>query len=514
MVELEHSPGPRPGSLLQRLGDARWFRLAVTGLVGTALFVIGVMYLDLDKEPDVATYLVSGGVQARAGLPVAVRVSAHLADSRRSAPVRISNVRLNGQPVTPTVTGDDPAILVVPLPGDIGDSATITMVAATERGERELSVTLPVVHGRATAGVPDRARDTVSEVATAHRVSILPEAGELAANMENRVFVRVLSKAGDPVADARVTITHAALKDGSVRLVTDGSGLAAFNLPGDQPTFRLGVTVRSGEDLTETDALFRVFGRRMRLDTTPVVAAPGQPAQATLTTWESDARVFCDVLVDGAWVRSQVLTAARGKARMDLSGLPPGLHRVQCYEHPLEPGDAFATAPLLIADGPPLDALLAEVRGRALVRDAVAVAGPGTDPALAAGYWQAMLREPPEAPRILASTREDDLAARQATHDRRKARLLLGFAGVMFIVLLWVAEHLVKHTLETRDRMRAFAIESELDGVPAELDELMPASLSGRHSLVRARSVLLAVVVFGAILANILGLIGLFALIR
>ncbi|MEZ4265073.1 MAG: hypothetical protein R3F39_01755 [Myxococcota bacterium] len=514
MTTSEHPPPLRPSSRLQRLGDARWFRLSLTGLVGSALFVIGVMYLDLDREPDVASYLVAGGEQARAGLPVVVRVSGHLADARRGTEVRVSRVRLDGKPVEAAVVGDSPAIVSVPIPENAGDHVEIAMLASSDRGETELLFKLPVVHGRATSGLPELARVSLPEVTTAHRVTILPEAGELAANMDNRVFVRVLSRAGEPVAGARVTIAHAALPDGEAALVTDGSGLAAFTLAGNQPSFRLGITVRSGEDRTETDALFRPYGRRMRLDTTPIVAAPGASVVATLTTWESEARVFCDLVVDGAWVRSEALTTARGKAKLELTGLPKGLHRLQCYEHPLDPGESFATAPVVIADGPPLDALLSEVRGRALVRDKVATAPLGTDPVLAAGYWQAILRETPQPPRILASTREDDLAARTAAHDLRKARLLLGFAGVMLIVFLWVAEHLVRHTLHTRDRMRAFAIESEMDGEAADMDGLMPAVFSGRDSLVRARSILLGIVVAGAIIANVVGLLALFAMIR
>jgi hypothetical protein len=510
MMDAEQSPVPRSASRLQRLGDARWFRLGVTGLVGSALFVIGVMYLDLDREPDVASYLVAGGEQAKAGLPVAVRVSGHLADARRSTPTRVTHVHLDGKPVAADVAGDDPAIVSVPVPDNAGDSIEISMLATSERGETELRFTLPVVHGRASSGLPELARISLPKVATAHRVTLLPEAGELAANMDNRVFVRVLSREGDPVSGARVAVTHASLPKGEVALVTDGSGLAAFTLAGNQPSFRLGISVRSGEDLTETDALFRPFGRRMRLDTEPVVAAPGTAVVATLRTWESDVRVFCDLVVDGAWVRSEALTTQRGKATLELRGLPKGLHRLQCYEHPLDPGESFATAPIVVAEGPPLEALLAEVRGRALVRDKVATAPLGTDPALAAGYWQAILRDTPQPPQILASTREHDLEARTAAHDRRKARLLLGFAGVMLLVFLWVAEHLVRHTLLTRDRMRAFAIESEM----ADMDGLMPAALSGRGSLVRARAILLAAVVAGAILANVIGLLALFAMIR
>ncbi|MCB9787585.1 MAG: hypothetical protein H6744_12965 [Deltaproteobacteria bacterium] len=503
----------RSGTRWQRLGDARWFRLTVTGLVGLALFVIGVMYLDLDREPDVTSFLVVSGAQARAGQPLALRVSGHLADARRSTPVSVSDVHIGGAPATATVSGDDPAIVTVPVPSDVGETVALTMRADSDHGGATLEAELPVVHGRAT-GLPELARSLSQEVTTDHRVTLLPESGELAANMDNRVYVRVLSREGAPVSGARVTVTHASLPDGAVHLVTDASGLAAFTLAGNQPSFRLAIDVRSGELHTETDALFRPYGRRMRLELWPPVVAPGDAVTAKLTTWEAEVRVFCDVLVDGAWVRSEQVTTAEGKARLDLGTLPVGLHQLQCYEHPLDPGESFATAPILVATGPELPALLAEVRARALVVDSSAVAPPGTDAALAAGYWQAVLRELPRPPQILSSTRETDLADRKARHDRRKARLLLSFAGVLLLVFLWVAEHIVKHTIDTRDRIRAFAIESEMEGDDADVDALLPASSAQRHTLVRARGVLLAAVVLGAILANVLGLIALFAMIR
>lgn len=487
-------------------------RAVISGALGLALFVLGVAYLSLGRQPDVATFFVLGGTHVRAGAPAAVRVRARLADARSGVPVVVAPVHPGADGVQ--VDGEEPAIVSFRVPADARGAYSLALSAQVGPRQQELVVELPVVRGSSRVGLPDL-EPGLSETTLAHRVQVLPEAGELAANMDNRVFVRVLDvEHGAPVAGAAVTVEHPALTGGEHACTTDASGLCELSLVARQPSFRLVVEVRQGEVATRTDALLRPRGRRMLLRSPSPVVPPGEPVRVELTTWEAEETVYCDLLESGAWIASRRVGTRRGAATIDLGPLAPGRYDLQCYAHDIDPGDAFATLPVIVEAGDPLEVALRVARGEGLVHRAAAVAPPGTVRALALRYWTAVLRADPRPPRVLVSTREADLAARTELHEAAKQRLLLAIGAIVLVVLLWVAETILKNILTTRDSLRRVATEMLHDGDLVDVDDLTAASFSSRSALVKTRGVLLLVVVGGAIVCNVVGLVLLFLLIR
>lgn len=518
-----------------RLGEIAshpWVRVVVTGLVGLSLFGLGVVYLSLGGRPEVVSFMVVGGETVRAGDRGVIRVSARLADARRTASVRVTDVRIDGKPAGEHVDGERPATVRFQVPSDASDEVQLTLQAAVgeagqgaDDGVRHdtLALRLPVVHGSADVLGAGLGYDELGPVRTAHRVEVVPEAGALAAHMNNRVFVRVRTLEGKPLGGAAVTVEHKALSGGRYLCTTDASGLCSFELMARQPSLRLRVgiveTLPDGQSVrTDTEALLRPYGRRMLLRMHPPVARPGSVPQATLLTWEDRAEVFCDLYAGDSWIWGERVQSEAGQATLVLPRLGEGSHHLQCYEHALEPGEAFATLPVLVSDGDPLEVVLDRARAQRLDAPAGIVAPPGTDAALALAWWQALLRDPPRSPHVLLTTRATDLADRETMHETSKTRLLTAMALVFLLVLLWLGDVILKHIIDTRDRMRAYTLDvlQDDDGqAVAALDEpLLDATFQEREKLVRIRTLLLTVVLLGTIIANVVGFIWLMAIIR
>lgn len=502
-------------STVLRWANRRAVRLSVTGLVGLSLFLLGARYLSLRKPPEVIALLVAGSEEVRAGASTALRVSANRSRSREQVPVAIDDVLVDDEPVEAEIDGDAPAIVRYPVPDDAGDAIEVTLRLSTS-ARSKVSITQEVRRLHDTeVRLGEAEGGSASEAGAPLRLDVLPEAGALAGGMRNRVFIRVLERDGTPAGGARVRIGHAVLQDGELVRTTGPSGLVAFELTGDRPSFSLDLAVEHDGESLQTEKLLRPIGRQLMLRLDPPVVAPGEPARPVLRSWQPRTAAYCDLLDHEAWRDSfRVRTTEERERRLELEPLPPGPYRLQCYRHPLVPGSSWATLPLVVSEDPPLDALLEEARERGARPEPALVAPKGTDRALAASYWQAVLREPPTRPTVLLSTRGRDLARESAAHERKRNRLLLAMGGVMLLVFLWMGETLLRHIIRTRDRMRRQAIEAVREGADIDVDALGGMDPEQRAALLRTRGILFLVVVVGTLVLNALGLLGVLALIR
>ncbi|MGB0588537.1 MAG: carboxypeptidase-like regulatory domain-containing protein [Myxococcota bacterium] len=481
-------------------------------LVGAAIFVLGVTYLNLDRPRDVVVLKVVGGTAVRAGLPASFRVVSTWADGRRGATVEVRDVQIAGVPQGVSATGS-PALVSVPIPADVDDPVALTFDIETEGRREALHLTMPVRRMAPEPALPE-SPPTLSKTERAHRVSILPEGGVLSAGLDNEVFVRVRDLSGVPLTGASVKVGHPSLPDGAITATTDGSGLIRFTVDARRPSFRFIIQATHNGATTEIEELLVPIGRQMLLNTTRPTFTPESPVTARLTTWRPDAEVFCDLFQGNVLVWSQRGTAAGGGLSLELGPWPEGRYSLQCSDHPWALGEAYATTPLLVSEEQPIQALLTELRDQQLLHPSGLVAPPETNDAIATAYWQAILRESPTPQTILLSTKESDLLSRSDAHETQKSRLLAAIALVFFLVLGWMTETILKSIIDRRDRLRAYAAESFMDDVQVEVDGLGPGEGTDRQTILKTRGVISALVLVGSLIANVLGIIWLFALIR
>ncbi len=447
--------------------DRRGFRIAVYGSFVAAMLVLGAVYFGLERQPDVTTWLLVGGEQVRSGLPAAVRVSARTAQGREPRPARVASVTLDGRPVEARIRGESPAIVHFDVPEGLDRTARLALEVEDDGQRDRLEAEIVVLRAQSQEGLPGAPPEALPPTERPLRVDVLPEAGVLAAGMDNDVFVRVRRPDGTPQVNATVRVAHPTLPDGAVTRRTDASGLARVSVVADQPSLRLKITATAGEATVQLEELLYSYGRQLLLRPDPPVARPGEAITVTLKTWERDPTVICDLLDQQVLVWSERVRVGGHDERLSLAPLPRGTYRLQCYDHPLDPGETFATTPIVVDEAPPLEALTQRALRSARVHPTSAVAPDGTDLDIAAGYWLAMLREPPQSPRVLASTRERALADMAGAQTGQKARVLGLMGGVFLVMLLFLADGVARNVRETRARMRAFAEEEELEALAA-----------------------------------------------
>jgi len=118
-------------------------------------------------------------------------------------------------------------------------------------------------------------------------------------------------------------------------------------------------------------------------------------------------------------------------------------------------------------------------------------------------------------PHVLASTRQSDLQLEKEERQERQGWLLLAMGIVALVVLLFVADILISHSLATRERMRAFAVEDLLDGTfdPDE-DFLNLRELAHKKSMLRTRGMLLVFILVGTLTLNAAGILAALYLAR
>ncbi len=487
------------------------------------MFSLGVSYLSLAAPPSMASFLVLGGGAVRPGAPLGLRVSGHDAVARRAVDVRVRGARVDGAPVELGAQGTRPAYVHLAVPSGL-TSREASVELDVEAGERRetLRFRSPVETVQVSGGAPARVLGGGSHGATGADVTLnvrlVVEDGALTAGMDNRVFLRVRDAAGRAVAGADVRVEHKAIPQGRARGRTDGAGLFAFTLRADQPSLNLRVDVRTDDGRqAHVERLLRPYGQQMILRGSTLTVAPGAPVAATLQSWPETLEATCDLYAGDVLLWTAPVETVDHRATFRLDPLPVGVYQLQCYRHPTDPGDTAATLGLLVTDAEPVSALLAEVAGRGYVDAERFYAQGKPDAPLAGPFLLALLSEPPIAPKVLVATRERDIEARQAARVAAKTRVLAALGGVFVLVILWVVDVLLRHTLRTRRRLRAFALEAAAEGAVDEVDDGGPldmAALQAEERLERTRGVILAVLMLGALVANLVGVLWLFATIR
>jgi len=127
---------------------------------------------------------------------------------------------------------------------------------------------------------------------------------------------------------------------------------------------------------------------------------------------------------------------------------------------------------------------------------------------LALAYLEAHLREDVVKPHVLLSTRKSDIEAQEERQGRRRAWLLGSMALLGLMVLIFIADLLLSHSLALRERMRVFALEdAEEELFDPELDHLSRQSLLYQTNMLRTRGVLLAVLLIGTLALNLIGIL-------
>ena len=511
------TPGdPEGSSGLIRLVSRPGARVAVSLSLGLAFFLLGSTYLSLAEPEDVASVIMVGGERLRAGAPAHLRIQGRLHPARTATPVQVNALALDGQTLEFEQRGDSPAMIGFQVPARAPDKGTLTMLLTTHGSSKALVVEQEVLHFTPDDGdlrmiTPVR----LPKVATTHRVQVNPEQGDLVLGMESRLFLRVRDQEGAPIPLAQVHLKHRNLPSGELKLLTDADGLCEFSILADQPSLRIAIEVRIGEEETKTDARLRPRGRLLTLNPDRPVTPLGESVRLTLRSWRPRVMATCDLLWQGAWVWSEQVETVKGEARIDLGPLEAGRYDLQCSPHPIDPGETWASVPVFVDDRPPLTVLEQAIEEGGHVHPKSMRFNPKEPSDRALDFLLALLRTEVVKPHVLASTRQSDLQLEKEERQGIQAWLLLAMGIVALVVLLFVADILISHSLATRERMRAFAVEDLLEGPfdPSE-DLLNLQELAHKRSMLRTRGMLMIFVLVGTLALTAAGILAALYLAR
>lgn len=516
--------------LITRLGALPWVRRAVFIGVGLAVFVLGATYLSLRYPDDVETFMVIGSGHVAAGEPTALRVRARLIDGRVNVPVTIDEVAFGegvasegggvGEAVAFEAEGDEPVTVRFGVPAIAGRLGTVRLTARA--GDRRAVLDVPVTvlsPAQMAREAPPRVAPDLPETPRPFRLSVLPQGAGVIARLDNRVFVRVRDPDGASVPGARVTITSSAFDDGELTVRTDAHGLAEFQLEATRPTYQLAFAVSAGGEEATFEETVAPAGRQLLLRGPSRVVAPGERATVEIVTWKRQSQVFCDLRRGPVWLWSRAIDLPTEDDEVVVGPLAAGRYDLQCYFNPHTPGSTWATFPLIVSDAPELETLTSMVAREARLHPAslrFEATGVAAERERAVSYLLAHLNASPQLPEVIVNTRADDDAAREEAWGSRKRLVLLALGGVFLLIVLVVFDLILGNILAQRDRMRAYAADLDEDEAPddAGLDDLVMAAHKSREGLTKTRGVVLAVLVGGTIIANLVAFITLMILIR
>lgn len=506
------SPGPPSGKITAIDEDDRAFDEAAYGQAGKgrsllrglslvfvllAIGLLAAVYMMGRNDQVLTSVQVFGGPAAAPGQPLVMRMSGHSSDGKRDLPVEVASVTLNGEKASFELSGASPSYVTVAVPNNLSGDVKVDIAARCNGADKALAATVGV-----NAPKPGASRPALADYIERHLqagaeqyLTMLPDHQVLVREMSNRVFVRARDMHGFPIPDVRVTVgNHVLFADRGLQVTgtTDANGLFAFDAGNvGRPMYNFKLTATKGAATYELETQLITNTRQMQLSIDPPVTLPSHRPNITLQTWESDAHGYCELVHQDVVIWATYVKTKNGLAELRPNALPAGRYDLQCYDHPASPSSAYATVPVIVADGSPLEAVIKEVKRYKLPAGAHVEPPDDTNPRLTIDYWLAVLRRDLTPPRLVLDTREADEATFNEVKRVRQTRVLTALGVVVLLFLLWLADGILKTVIATRERLREFD------------DQDAPSP----SRLIRLRGLLLIIVLVGASVASVLGVV-------
>jgi serine/threonine protein kinase len=465
-------------------------RVAALAGVGLAVFLLAATWIALGAPPPVTRFMLVGGPDVVPGLTAAFRVGAAGTQRGADATPQVTNVRVDGSAAQGQTSGEGWRVVPFLVPRSADGAIRLTLDVASSRADATLDLEVPVRLPESLTPPPIDAA-LLPLVTGTSRITVLAESGVLVAGMDNRIFVRVRDAEGTPLDGATVRVQHPALDGGEVQRVSDASGLVDFTLRAQQISYRLRIEVRKDAERFDGDAALGAVGRQMTLTPAAAATAIGASPRVRLTTWQPTTAVFCEMLLGDSVLWAATVHTALHVAEITPDPLPMGRYDLQCYDDALRPGEAFASVPIIIADGEPMEAVLSHVHASGLSEHATAF-GPGrVAPGRASDFWLSVLRRPLVLPRQLADTGPAAERAALAQRDTSRAYVVVALGIVLALFVVWLVDGLLRSRIEARERLRDVA-----------LGDTRSSQDLGDGGLLRARRLMAVLLIGGAVLVN------------
>jgi hypothetical protein len=336
------------------------------------------------------------------------------------------------------------------------------------------------------------------------QIDILTEGPGLALQMLNRVWIRVTDTAGNAVSGAKVDWQVSGATPPAGVVETNVAGVAAIEIMPNNLSTRFTIDASNGERTGHQEQTEQPLGRSAIIRTSRLVQAADERPISLAIVQSEDGDIYCDLLLDDAWIRTWHLTTKNGEppvVTVDLEA--EGVYRFQCYSHFAKPGDGADALYLFRTEGSRLDLMKSLLRmtasGRTgTYRKNAPVVGPAAVQALLAGYRTKEVDV--TAPTLLANTRKDDVIAARDVNDRTRARFLMLIGASFGMVILWAFYIGVQSAIEGRVRL-AEAI-SDLGEMAVDVGPLT--------GLTRMRNAIQVLLVIFALGLNVVGMLALF----